>query len=196
MPRRLNDPLRPLTAEEQAALERLSRAQSEPASHVARARLVLAVDEGQRYTAAARRVGRRSGDAVAQLVARFTREGRAAMAPRHGGGAAVVYGEVERARIRAAARRAPDREAEGTTTWSLSTRRRALHRAHDGLPGGSEYTLWCALRGAGRHGQRSRSWGATGVVVRQRQAGPVTVTDPDAAPHNSCSRMPTGWARR
>ena len=71
MTRRQHNPLRALTAEEREALEQLSRAQSEPASHVARARLVLAVAAGQRYTAAARGVGRRSGDAVAQLVARF-----------------------------------------------------------------------------------------------------------------------------
>jgi hypothetical protein len=76
MTRRQKDPLRPLTAEERAALEQLSRTQSEPASHVARARLVLAVATGQSYTAAARGVGRRSGDAVAQLVARFNAVGR------------------------------------------------------------------------------------------------------------------------
>ena len=88
MTRRQKDPLRPLTAAERVALEQLSRASGEPASHVARARLVLAVAGGQSYTAAARGVGRRSGDAVAQLVARFNEEGLAALAPRHGGGAA------------------------------------------------------------------------------------------------------------
>ncbi len=185
MTRRQKDPLRPLTEEERAALEQLSRASSEPASHVARAKLVLAVAAGQSYTAAARGVGRRSGDAVAQLVARFNREGLAAIAPRHGGGAAVTYGEAERARILAEVRRAPDREADGTATWSLSTLRRALHAAPDGLPGVSEYTIWCVLRGAGRRWQRDRSWCETGVVVRQRKAGPVTVVDPDAAPKNS-----------
>ena len=185
MTRRQKDPLRPLTEEERAALEQLSRASSEPASHVARAKLVLAVAAGQRYTAAARGVGRRSGDAVAQLVARFNREGLAAIAPRHGGGAAVTYGEAERARILAEVRRAPDREADGTATWSRSTLRRALHAAPDGLPGVSAYTIWCVLRGAGRRWQRDRSWCETGVVVRQRKAGPVTVVDPDAAPKNS-----------
>ncbi len=53
MTRRQKDPLRPLTEEERAALEQLSRASSEPASHVARAKLVLAVAAGQSYTAAA-----------------------------------------------------------------------------------------------------------------------------------------------
>ena len=69
MTRRQKDPLRPLSEEERSALERLSRAQSEPSSHVARARLVLAVAAGQSYTAAARGVGRRSGDAVPGVAA-------------------------------------------------------------------------------------------------------------------------------
>jgi transposase len=185
MTRRQKEPLRPLTAEERAALEQLSRASSEPASHVARARLVLAVAAGQSYTAAARGVGRRSGDAVAQLVARFNQEGLAALAPRHGGGAAVVYGEAARARILAEVRRTPDRDADRTATWSLSTLCRALRAAPDGLPGVSEYTIWCVLRGAGRQWQRSRSWCETGVVVRKRKAGPVVVVDPDAAPKKS-----------
>ena len=68
MTRRQKDPLRVLTEEERAALEQLGRASSEPASHVARARLVLAVAAGQSYTAAARGVERRSGDAVARRL--------------------------------------------------------------------------------------------------------------------------------
>lgn len=184
MSRRQKDPLRALTAEERQALEQLSRASSEPASHVARAKLVLAVADGRSYTAAARSVGRRSGDAVGQLVARFNEEGLAAIAPRHGGGAVVVYGEPERGRILAEVRRTPDREADGTTTWSLSTLRRALRRAPDGLPGVSEDTVRRVLREAGRHWQRDRSWCETGVAVRQRKAGSVTVTDPGAAPKN------------
>ncbi len=185
MTRRQKDPLRPLAPEERAALEQLSRAQSEPTSHVARARLVLAVAAGQCYSAAARSIGRRSGDAVAQLVARFNREGLAAIVPGHGGGATVRYGEQERARILAELRRVPDRDEDGTATWSLSTLRRTLRQAPDGLPGVSEYTIWCVLRGAGRQWQRSRSWCETGVVVRQRKAGPVVVTDPDTAPKKS-----------
>lgn len=55
------------------------------------------------YTEAARRVGRRSGDAVAHVVARFNREGLAAVEPRHGGGPRLVYGPAERERILAEA---------------------------------------------------------------------------------------------
>lgn len=183
--RRQEDPLRSLTPEERSALEQLSRAQSEPASHVARARLVLAVADGQRYTTAARGVGRRSGDAVARLVTRFKTAGLAAIVPGHGGGATVVYQEAERARILAEVRRAPDPDGDGTATWSLSTLRRVLRQAPDGLPGVSEYTIWCVLRGAGRRWQQARSWCETGVVLRTRKSGPVTVTDPDAAPEKS-----------
>ena len=149
----------------------MSRAQREPASHVIRAQLVLAVAAGQSYTAAARSVGRRSGDAVARLVARFNRAGLAALVPGHGGGVAVRYGEAERARILAEVRRAPDRDADGTATWSRSALRRALRQAPDGRPGVSEDTIWGVLRGAGRQWQRSRSWCDTGVVVRKRKAG-------------------------
>src|SRR5215207_1463894 len=70
-------PLRRLTAAERKALEEIARASSERADRVARATALLAVAAGKRFTDAARVVGRRSGDAVAQLVARFTTEGLA-----------------------------------------------------------------------------------------------------------------------
>ena len=79
MTRRQKDRLRPLTDEERTVLIRISRAQSEPASHVARAKALLAVADGASYTEAARAAGRRSNDAVSQLVSRFNREGLAAI---------------------------------------------------------------------------------------------------------------------
>ena len=57
MSRRPKDPLRPLTAAERACLEQLSRSRSEPASHVARAKALLAVAAGQSYQAAATAAG-------------------------------------------------------------------------------------------------------------------------------------------
>jgi hypothetical protein len=71
MTRRRKDPLRPPTDEEREVLERISRAQTEPAVHVARAKSPLAVADGATYEAAARAAGRRSNDAVLQLVSRF-----------------------------------------------------------------------------------------------------------------------------
>src|SRR3954467_3142301 len=70
MSRRQIDPLRPLTAEERGWLARISLSHLEPAAHVARATMLLAVAAGQSYTGAAHAAGRRSGEAVAHLVSR------------------------------------------------------------------------------------------------------------------------------
>jgi len=48
--------------------------------------------------------------------------------PGHGGGAPVQYTAHEREQILAQARRPPDRERDGTATWSLSTLQRALRQ--------------------------------------------------------------------
>jgi transposase len=180
MTRRQKDPLRPLKAEEREVLERISRAQSDPASHVARAKALLAVANGVSYTQAARAAGRRSGDAVGQLVSRFNREGLAAIEPRHGGGPPIEYGVEERKRILAEFERQPDREEDGTATWSLNTLQRALRTATDGLPTVSTYTIWRALHDAGWTWQADRTWCKTGTVVRKRNGEAVEVTDPEA----------------
>jgi transposase len=173
-------PLRPLTDEECAALQRLRRSHTEPAAQVARAKAVLAVAAGQSFTAAAHAAGRRSGDAVAHLVARFNRDGLAALQPRHGGGQPKLYTTAAQARILREVRRPPDREQDGTGIWSLTTLRRTLRQAPDGLPEVSTYTIWCVLHEAGFRWQRDRSWCPTGTAVRKRKSGAVTVTDPDA----------------
>lgn len=180
MSRRQKDPLRPLTGEEQRELERLSRAQAEPTAHVARAKGLLAVASGQSFTAAARTAGRQSGDAVARLVARFNREGLAAVQPRHGGGQPKRYTPSEQERILREVQRPPDREQDRTATWSLTTLQRALRQAPDGLPTVSTYTIWSVLHDAGVTWQRDRSWCPTGTAVRKRKAGTVIVQDPDA----------------
>jgi len=185
MPRPQKNPLRLLTSEEHTALERLSRAQTEPATCVARAKALLAVAAGQPYTDAARAAGRKSGDAVAHLVIHFNRAGLAAIPLGHGGGQQKRYGAAEAERILREVRREPDRDEDGTGTWSLATLQRALRRAPDGLPKISTHTIGCGLHDAGFSWQRGRSWCATGTVVRKRKAGVVTVADPDAAPKKS-----------
>ena len=182
MPRVQKDPLRCLTADERYHLERISRSQTEPAGHVARAKELLAVADGLRFTDAARLAGRRSGDAVAQLVARFNRDGLAALEPGHGGGQPKRYTQTEEERILQEVRCAPDRDQDRTATWSLTTLQRALRRAADGLPGVSTYTIWCVLHNAGFTWDRDRSWCETGTAVRKRKSGTVTVVDPDATP--------------
>lgn len=180
MARRPNDPLRSLSAEERTHLERISRSHTEPAAEVARAKALLAVAAGQPFTEAARTAGRRSGDAVAHLVARFNQEGLAALPGHHGGGQPKRYTATEQARILREVQRVPDRDTDRTATWSLTTLQRALRQAPDGLPTVSTYTIWCVLHDAGLRWQRDRSWCPTGSAVRKRKAGTVTVADPDA----------------
>ncbi len=186
MSRVQKDPLRPLRPEERSHLERVSRALGLPAALVARAKVLLAVADGHSYIEAALRAGRRTGDAVAALVSLFNRQGLAALEPPHAGGPAILYDAAAKERILAEFRRKPDRERDGTATWSLTTLQRALRRAPDGLPFVSTYTIWCVLREAGLSWQRDRSWCHTGEAKRRRKRGGVVVEvevhDPDAAP--------------
>ena len=184
MSRRKTDPLRVLTEPERRGLDRLSRSQVAPAVEVIRAKLLLAVARGDDYQTAARS-GRRSGDAVSHLVARFNAEGLDALTPRHGGGRQPTYGPQERARIAAEAAREPTPEGDGTATWSLSSLQRTLRAAPDGLPKVSTYTIRLVLRQSGASYQRTRTWCPTGTALRRRKAGPVVVADPDAEPKKS-----------
>jgi transposase len=147
--------------------------------------MLLAVADGSDYQTAARAAGRKSGDAVSHLVARFNREGLAALDPRHGGGHTPTYDTAARERILREVARTPTPETDGTATWSLSTLRRALRGAPDGLPTVSTFTIGRVLHEAGYTFQRTRSWCPTGVAARRRKSGVVTITDPDAGPKKS-----------
>jgi transposase len=186
MSRRQKHPLRALTDDEHSWLRKIARSKREPASHVARAKQLLAVADGHSYTAAAKASGRKSGDAVAQLVARFNREGLQAVEPQRGGGPKPKYGVRERERILAEIRRSPDPEQDGTATWSLMLLRRALRNAPDGLPEVSTYTIRAVMQEAGWSWPRTRTWCETGTAKRKRKNGEVvTVVDPDAEPKKS-----------
>lgn len=181
MTRRQKDPLRALTSEERQELERISRATSESATRVARTKALLAVAQGLSYTAAAQACGRRSGDAVAQLVERFNREGLAALTPKHGGGAKVQYTVQQRQQILAVAQQQPELEVDGVSQWSLTTLQRRLRASSgDELATVSTYTIGQVLHEAGYSWQNSRSWCKTGRALRRRKSGVVTVVDPDA----------------
>jgi transposase len=179
MARRQKAPLREITDEERHWLIRIARSTSEPAIHVAHAKQLLAVAEGLSYTQAARSSGRRSGDAVAKLVAKFNALGLSAIARKHGGGPKPKYAVVERERILAEARRLPDPEQDGTACWSLMTLRQALRKATDGLPKVSTYTIRAVLQEAGFRWPHTRSWCETGQVLRKRKGGTVKVNDPE-----------------
>ncbi len=185
MTRRRKDPLRPLTDAERLELHRLRRSSAAPAAQVARAAVLLPVSDGHDYRDAARAVGRKSGDAVSHLVARFNQEGLTALEPRHGGGRAAAYDAADRDRILREVARTPTPERDGTATWSLSTLRRVLRSAPDGLPRVSTFTLGRVLHDAGYSHQQTRTWCPTGTARRKRKAGVATVTDPDAEPKKS-----------
>src|SRR3954469_8398238 len=99
----------------------------------------------------------------------------------HGGGARIRYGADAQQRILAEWARTPQREPDGTATWSLSLLQKALRKAPDGLPRVSTYTIWRTLHEAGLSWQKSRTWCETGIAMRTRKHGVVRVSDPDAA---------------
>jgi transposase len=104
----------------------------------------LAIADGASYTAAAHQVGRRHNETISAWVSRFNREGLAAVRPGHGGGPRIRYGADAQQRILAEWARTPQREQDGTATWSLSLLQRALRQADDGLPRVSTFTIWCS----------------------------------------------------
>ncbi len=170
------EPLRAVSAEEQATLARIAQASSERVDRVRRATALLAVAQGQPFAQAARQAGFRSGTAVAELVARFNRQGLAALAIAPGRGRKPTYDATARARIVATAQREPDRRADGTATWSLSTLQRTLRR--EGLPRVGASTIRGGLQDAGSSYQQTRTWCPTGTALRKRKAGVVRVVDP------------------
>lgn len=175
MARPQREALRTLSAAERAELERLSRSGGERVDRVRRATALLAVAAGQPFTAAARRAGL-GGSTVTALVRRFNRRGLGALTIAAGRGRPPTYDAAARETVVATAQRAPDRRADGTATWSLSTLERTLRR--EGLATIGATTIRRVLHAAGSSYQRTRTWCPTGTAVRRRKSGPVTVTDP------------------
>jgi hypothetical protein len=73
------EPLRRLSAPEQATLERIVKASSERVDRVRRATALLAVASGASFTQAGQQAGFRSHTGVAKLVMRFNQRGLAAL---------------------------------------------------------------------------------------------------------------------
>lgn len=168
--------LRPLTAEEQTVLERLVRKSSERVDRVRRAKVLLAVAQGEAFASAARQAGLLSGTAVANLVSGFNCRGLAALQIRPGRGRKPTYDADARTQVVATAQRAPERREDGTATWSLSTLQRTLRK--DKYPRIGTSTIRRVLEQAGSSYQRTRSWCPTGTAQRVRKSGVVTVVDP------------------
>jgi transposase len=171
------EPLRAVSAEEQAALVRISNATSERRDRVRRATALLAVAQGQAFAQAAQQAGFASGTAVADLVTRFNRHGLRALAIAAGRGRKPTYDLGARTRIVATAQRPPDRREDGTATWSLSTLQRSLRR--ENFPQLGRSTIRRLLQEAGSSYQQTRTWCPTGTALRKRKAGVVRVVDPE-----------------
>jgi transposase len=176
MPTPQRESLRAITVAEQAGLQRIVNSSSERVDQVRRATAVLAVAEGMPFIHAAWQAGLRSGTTVADLVTRFNRHGLAALEIAVGRGRKPTYVLSARARIVATAQRSPNRRADGTATWSLSTLQRTLRRKE--FPKVGTSTIRRVLQDAGSSYQRTRTWCPTGTAQRKRKAGVVTVVDP------------------
>jgi transposase len=176
MPQAQKVALRPLTTEEQGALQRIAAASSERMDRVRRATALLAVAQEHSFAAAARQAGLKSASTVAGLVDRFNQRSVAALGIAPGRGRKPTYDVAARARIVTTAQRPPDRKADGTATWSLSTLARTLRR--EALPSVGATTIRRVLQAAGSSYQRTHTWCPTGTARRKRKAGVVTVTDP------------------
>ena len=169
-------PLRAITAEERAVLERIAKASSERLDRVRRARALLAVADGQSFAAAGRQAGFRSGGTVTDLVRRFNGQGMAVLTIAEGRGRKPTYDVDARVQIVTTAQAQPERRQDGTATWSLGTLQRRLRR--DGMERVGTSTIRRVLQDAGSSYQRSRTWCPTGTAQRVRKSGVVTVVDP------------------
>ena len=173
--------MRALANEEREMLEKVARSRSEAAEVVARAKSLLAVADGADFKAGARAGGRKSGYGVGKLVRRFNRDGVKALQTKPGSGRPATYTLEQRAMMVEEFRRTPDREQDGTGTWSLTTLQHALRR-RPGLERVSRDTISGMLHAAGLTWQRDRTWCETGVAVRQGKHGKRVVVDRDAEP--------------
>lgn len=70
----------------------------------------------------------------------------------------------------------PERQQDGTASWSLGTLQRRLRR--DGMGRVGTSTIRRVLQDAGSSYQRTRTWCPTGTAQRVRKRGVVTVVDP------------------
>ena len=121
-----NEPLRRLAPTERGVLQRTAQTRSEQVDRVQRARALLSVAAGACFAAAAREARLHSGTTAADLVARFNRQGLAALSIASGRGRTPTYDATARAQIVATAQTPPDRKKDGTATWSLSTLQKRL----------------------------------------------------------------------
>ena len=159
MGRQPNQPLRRLTEPEKAEMTRIAASRVERVERIRRSRALLAVDDGQSFTDAARTARMRSSSGVAALVQRFHQRGIAALDTLPGAGRHRMYGEAEKRLILLEV----EREINRSPVWSLSSLQEALRRAPDGTPKVSAKTIGQVLREAGyRWHADDHSWTRNG----------------------------------
>jgi transposase len=169
-------PLRAVSEQEARELQRLVKASSERLDVVRRAKALLAVVAGQPFTQAAHEAGLKSGDGVGKLVTRFNEHGLAALSIAAGAGRKPTYTSEQQARILQEVQRPPDRRADGTASWSLSTLQQALRKTD--LPHIARETIRQVLHEAGYSFQQTRPCCRSGYALRKRKSGTVTTYDP------------------
>ena len=180
MPAHQKTTLRPLTANERDTLERIERARSERRDYQQRAIALLAVARGSSFAAAARQAGWTTGASVRALIQRFNARGLVALAIAPGRGPKPRYDQDARAALTDLVATPPDRQTDGTASWSLTTLARAAQRQPRLGPIGRS-TIRRILQASGVSYQRTRSWCPTGTAKRVRKEGIVVVTDPELA---------------
>jgi transposase len=180
MPAAQKAPLRPLLLSEDQELRRITKATSERADRVRRAQALLAVAVGRSFTQAAATAGFKSGDSVAQLVARFNQLGLPALDIAPGRGRHVQYDSAARTHIVQKVQSAPDRAIDATATWSLTLLERALRADRPEFAQLGATTIRRILYEADYSYQRTRTWCPTGTAQRKRKAGIIPVVDPEA----------------
>jgi transposase len=174
MGRPVKEGLRPLSRAEEQELQRVVKATSERVDRVRRAKALLAVAGGKSRTAAGQEAGL-SREGVSQLLKGFNQRGLDILSIAPGRGRKPTYTSAQQAHILAEVQRQPDREENGTATWSLMTLRKDLRET--ALPNIGAETIRQVLHEAGYSYQQSRSWVRTGYALRKRKSGTVLTYD-------------------
>src|SRR2546422_5474045 len=146
MGRPVKEDLRPLSRPEEQELQRMVKATSERVDRVRRAKALLAVAGGKSRTAAGQEAGL-SREGVSQLLKGFNQRGLDILSIAPGRGRKPTYTSQQQAHILAEVQRQPDREKNGTATWSLMTLRKDLRAT--ALPTISAETIRQVLHEAG-----------------------------------------------
>jgi transposase len=147
--------LRPLTAQEATALERLAHARTAPHRVVQHAQIVWAGARGETVPAIARQVGL-SALRVRAWLHRVNRHGLAGLADAPRAGRPRQHGATARGTVIARARTKPQSLGLPFALWTLARLQQALQERH-GLCV-TPATIWKWLQAEGLAWKRQQSW--------------------------------------